>query len=379
MTNKPIRILYVITALPYGGAETQMVYLATGLKARGWEVRVVSLLPPSAYARELKATGIQVDSLALRRRVLDPRAPFRLAKIFRRERPHVVHSHMVHANLLARLARPLAKVPVLVCTAHNINEGGRYRELAYRITDFLCNLTTQVSPEGLERYVRIGAVPENKIRYIPNGVDTQRLRPNPEARRRLREEQGLGTDFAWLAVGRFDPQKDYFNMLRAFASVIREKPEAQLLIVGDGPLRLAAEELAQNIGLKDKVRFLGTYRDVPGLMNAADSYVMSSAWEGMPMVLLEAGATGLPIVATDVGGNREVVRNGETGFLVTANDPAALADAMVHLMDLSKRERQRMGKAGRQYIEANYSINRILDIWEALYRDSIRKSRQSHT
>ncbi|HPD07176.1 MAG TPA: glycosyltransferase [Candidatus Bipolaricaulis sp.] len=368
------QVLFVITGLGFGGAETQVVHLATRLKARGWDVRVVSLTPPKAYVQELEAAGVPVISLGIRGKVPDPRPVFRLAKMIRTWRPQVVHSHMVHANLVARLVRLLAPVPVLVCTAHSIDEkgrrgSGRLRGTAYRLTDPLCDLTTQVSRAGLERYVRIGAVPQHKIRYLPNGIDTERFRPDPQFRAHLRQELGLETAFGWLAVGRFDVAKDYPNMLQAFSRVAQERPEAQLLIAGDGPLRPSMEQLASDLGITDRVKFLGIRRDIPALMNAADAYVMSSAWEGMPNVLLEAAASGLPIVATDVGGNSEVVIDSKTGFLVPPKDPEALAQVMVWLMDLSQGERRRVGEAARQHIVANYSLDHVVDQWEALYRE----------
>ncbi len=366
-------VLFCITGLAYGGAETQLVRLATRLKARGWEVRVISLMPPKAYVKELEAAGIPVASLGIRRKVPDPRPIIRLARLSRAWQPQVVHSHMVHANLLARLVRPLGSVPVLICSARNVNEGGRLRELIYRLTDPLCDLTTQVSQAGLERYVRVGAVSRHKIRYVPNGVDTARFKPDPEACRALRKELDVGGSSVWVAVGRFDPQKDYPNMLRAFARVAQESPEAVLLIAGDGPLRPATEELAQELSIANRVRFLGIRRDIPQLMNAADAYVMSSAWEGMPNVLLEASATGLPIIATNVGGNREVVVDGKTGFLVLPKDPKALAQAMLRLMRMPEEERQAMGKAAREHIEVNFSLDRVVDQWEALYRELLAK------
>lgn len=237
------RVLFVITGLGLGGAETQLVHLATRLKARGWDVRVVSLTPPRAYVQELEAAGVPVISLGIKGKLPDPRPVFRLAKMIRTWRPEVVHSHMVHANLVARLVRLLAPVPVLICTAHNIDEkgqrgSGRLREMAYRLTDPLCDLTTQVSRAGLERYVRIRAVPRHKIRYLPNGIDTERFRPDPELRARLRQELGLETAFAWLAVGRFVVSKDYANMLQAFSRVAPERNEGCLVIAGDGPYAL---------------------------------------------------------------------------------------------------------------------------------------------
>jgi glycosyltransferase involved in cell wall biosynthesis len=287
-------LVFLTTGLAYGGAETQLVRVAIRLKARGWDVRVISLMSPQAYVDKLEAAGIPVFSLDIHRRIPDPRPILQLARLIRESRPHIVHSHMVHANLVARVVRPLAPVPVLICTAHRIEEGGHLRELLYRLTDPLCDLTTQVSRAGMERYVRVGAAPVKKIHFIPNGVDIECFKPNLEARLYLRHELGLEGNFVWLAVGRFDIPKDYPNLLKAFTQVTREKGEVRLLIAGDGPLRPAMEELVQELGFREQVRFLGIRQDVPDLMNAADAYVMSSLWEGMPVVLLEASAMRLP-------------------------------------------------------------------------------------
>jgi glycosyltransferase involved in cell wall biosynthesis len=373
-------VCFMATSLGCGGAEAQLVSLATRLKKHGWRVLVVSLIPlkaceklEKAHVDELEAGGIAVTSLGIRLKLPDPRPIFRLTRLIHTWRPDILHSHMVHANLLARLVRPIVPLPVLICTAHNTYEGGRLRELLYRLTDPLCDLTTQVSRAGLERYVQIEAVPEHKIRYIANGLDTEHFYPNSGIRNRFRREAGLEDHFVWLAVGRIDVAKDYPNMLRAFAWVSRVRPEARLLIVGDGPLRREMEELGQKLDLKDRVQFQGIVDDVAQLMKAADGYVISSAWEGLPMVLLEASATGLPIVATDVGGNREVVQDGRSGILVPPKDSESLADAMISLMALSPEERERIGIIGRQYIEAQYSLDRVVDTWESLYRELLDK------
>ena len=372
------KILFLITGLAYGGAEMQLVRLATRLKMRGWDVAVVSLLPPKAYLEELEKAGIPVYSLNIHKKFPDPRPLFRLIRLIRKFRPHIIHSHMVHANILARIVRPFVSVPVLVCTAHNIDERGRkgsgkLRILAYRFTDFLCDLTTQVSKAGLERYVQIRAVPRHKIRYIPNGVDLERFRFDPVARSRLREELNLQNKFVWIAVGRFHHAKDYPNMFYAFAQILGKKPAARLLIAGDGPLRIEMEKLAQKLGITQQVKFLGIRCDVPELLSASDAYVMSSEWEGMPMVLLEASAATLPIVATDVGGNREIVIHGKTGFLVPPKDPTALAQGMLKLMNLSEEDRRKMGQNARQHIGQNFAMERVVDLWESLYRELLAR------
>jgi glycosyltransferase involved in cell wall biosynthesis len=178
---------------------------------------------------------------------------------------------------------------------------------------------------------------------------------------------GIEDKFVWLAVGRFEEAKDYPNMLNAFAKVVLERNDSVLLIAGQGSLMEKAKRLVDELNITTHVYFLGVRKDIPALMNAADAYVMSSSWEGMPLVLLEASAIGLPIVTTDVGGNREIVIDGKSGFLVPPKNSEALAQAMLKMMDLPEELRKSMGQAGRKYIEENYSLEHVVDIWEELY------------
>jgi glycosyltransferase involved in cell wall biosynthesis len=361
------RLLFVITSLIYGGAEAQLVALALGFARAGWQVRVVCMTPLGPRAQDLQSAGVPVDSLQMQPGRPSLRAFLRLVQIIRSFRPSLVHSHMVHANLLARLARPLAQVPVLVCTAHNIREGGRWRETAYRLTDPLCDLTTQVSQAGLRRYLEVGAIAPGRGIFMANGVDTARFKPDAEARVALRQAMGAQESFVWLAVGRFTQAKDYPSLLRAFAEVTQSNPQARLWLVGQGELLEPMRQLAHSLGLAERVQFLGARKDVPALMNAADAYVMSSAWEGMPMVLLEAAAVGLPILATDVGGNREVVHEGCSGWLVPPQDSGRLARAMQLVTQTSEQERKNMGMAGRALVVAKHDLTRVIQDWEEVY------------
>jgi glycosyltransferase involved in cell wall biosynthesis len=356
-----------------GGADQQLLSAAELLRARGWDARIVSLTTLGPMGLQARQRGIPTDSLEMPRGIPDPRGLTRLARLLRSWKPDILHSHMVHANLMARLLRPLVPVPVLVSTIHSIQDGGRARVLGYRLTDRLADCTTIVSEKAAERYLTVGAVSRERLRVIPNGVDTGRFRPLPEAGARLRRELGLGDAFAWLAVGRFELAKDYPNMLAAFATVVARRPDSFLLLVGRGSLQSQTEGLVESIGLRQRVRFLGVRRDVPELMSAADGYVLSSAWEGMPVVLLEAGASGIPIVATAVGGNREVVREGDTGFVVPPRDPAALAGAMLRLAELPEEQRRRLGERGREHVENRYALPRIIDLWEEMYRDLLAR------
>lgn len=368
-----MRILFLSTSMGLGGADQQLLSAAQVLRDRGHEVRIVSLTPLGPMGLQARSQGLETDSLEMRRGLPDPRGLARLVRIVRAWKPDVVHSHMVHANLMARALRMLVPVPVLVSTIHNVYEGGPLLMAGYRLSNGLVDHMTIISEAAAERFVRERIVPQRLLTVIANGVDTERMRNlPPDTRTTLRRSFGVGeSDFVWLAVGRFEIAKDYPNLLRAFASVRAREPRAVLVIVGQGSLQAEAEALAAELGLGDAIRFLGARSDVPAVMHSADGYVMSSAWEGMPMVLLEAAAAGLPIVATAVGGNGEVVRDRESGFLVPAKDAEALGKGMLRLMALPEAERRAMGERGREHVRLNYGLQRVAERWERVYWDAL--------
>ena len=340
-------------------------------------MRVVTLMPPRAYVDVLEQAGIPLTTLGIRDKRPALRPLWRLARIIREWKPVIVHSHMVHANILTRVTRLLAPVPVLICSARSIQEGGRLRDWLYRLTDPLCDLTTHVCEAGAQRYVRERMVPPHKMRVVYNGVDTERFLPDGQVRLRIRREAEIGKQFVWLAVGRLEAPKDYPTLIRAFARVSAAREDTLLWIVGDGPLRGQLEALSREMGLQLGVRFWGLRGDVSNLMNAADAFVMSSSWEGLPNALIEAQACGLPAVVTDVGGNAEVVIHEETGFIVPPQNPDALAEAMLRLMHLPEQTRNQMGMLARQRVEQQFSLDSVVTLWENLYYELLQtKSRR---
>jgi glycosyltransferase involved in cell wall biosynthesis len=365
-----MRVLYLSTSMGMGGADKQLLSAAQEMCSRGHDVLIVSLTSLGPMGQEARSSGIPTESLEMPRGFPDPRGLARLVRIVRAWRPDVVHSHMVHANLMARVLRLFVPVPAMISTIHNIYEGGPLLMAGYRLTNGLVDHMTIVSQAAAERFVREGIVPKRLLRVVPNGIDTDRFRDVPLATREaLRRSLGVEAGFVWLAVGRFETAKDYPNMLHAFAWVRQRYPETVLLLAGRGSLQSETTALAESLGLGSWVRFLGVRHDVPELMSAADGYVMSSAWEGMPMVLLEAAAAGLPIIATLVGGNHEVVLNEESGILVPPRDPDALGLAMQRLVGLPEAQRRLMGERGREYVRAHYHLSRVVDSWENLYRE----------
>jgi glycosyltransferase involved in cell wall biosynthesis len=376
-----MHITFVITGLGMGGAEVQVSTLAAGFSGRGATVQIVSMLSKIAAHPQLSAK-IPISTLGMTRGKSTPGDLVRYVKTVRAHRPDIVHSHLFHANLLARIGRPFVRTP-LVCTAHNTAEHPeqaknaslrtRFRELAYRWTDPLCDLTTQVSAEGAERYVAIGATPASKMQFVPNAVDCQRFRPDAELRTRIREELRLGDAFTWIWIGRIEEQKDPWTILQAFQIAAASDPSCALLVVGSGSLEKRMQQRAAELGISSQVRFLGLRQDIPALLNGADGYVLSSIREGFPMVLLEASASGLPLVVTSPGA--EAVVPERSGWVVGTRDPDALAERMRALMGLSPDKRRAMGAEGRKFVSSKFALDAVLDTWERVYASLLKKTR----
>jgi glycosyltransferase involved in cell wall biosynthesis len=236
--------------------------------------------------------------------------------------------------------------------------------MGYRRSVWLSDRVTAVSQAVADAYVESGAVRPAHVTVLPNGVDVDVLRPDAAVRTQVRNELGLNDEFLWCTAGRLEPVKDYPTLLRAFAGL----PEsARLVVAGSGSQESTLLEIVGRLGIRRRVRFLGFKQDVCRWMQAADGFVLSSLWEGLPVSLLEAGACGLPSVATAVAGAREVVVDGQTGYLAQPRDVNSLTRAMAHLMRMPPESRRAMGMHSRQRVVQQFSLSSVLDRWEALY------------
>jgi glycosyltransferase involved in cell wall biosynthesis len=354
------------------GAERQVILLAKGLQRRGWRVSVLALTGAGGdAAADLIAAGAGFLSLQMHKGLADPRGWIRLHRWLRRESPDVVHAHLPHAAWLARWSRLAAPVRVVVDTLHSCSTGSLGRRLGYRWSGWLVDRVTAVSHAAAAAHLSARMAIAGKLVVLPNGVDVEAWRPNAPVRTAVRRELGLDEEFLWLAAGRLDPVKDYPTLLAAMASV----PEpARLLIAGSGPLQDELLRLSAQLGLEQRVRFLGFEPDLRRWMRAADGFVLSSRCEGLPMGLLEAAACALPAVATDGPGTPEVLVHGQTGWLAPAGDCTALAESMTRMMQTAPEVRRAMGERARQLVIERFSLETILDRWEALYSDLLRRN-----
>lgn len=360
--ERPLRILYILTTLGIGGAEKQVVALAESMAAKGHVVALLVL----KHTDEEWPVKLPVMRLNLRKTPVGIGRGLRFARDFLvLFHPDILHSHTFPANIFGRLLSLMLRgktAPLrVVNTIHNVYEGGWHRMLLYRVTDSLADRITAVSAAAADRFIRRHAVPAGKMLVITNGIDAEAFTPDKVRRKRTRTENGLGKSFLWLAVGRLVPAKDYPNLLRGFAQVHSASPESRLWIAGEGDPTLFADEPAR------AVEFLGLRQDIAALLDAADGFVLSSAWEGMPLAVGEAMAMEKIVVATDVGGVRELVA--DAGFIVAPKDSKALAEAMLKAMALHEIDRKTMQRDARRRIQMHYSMPVKSEEWDRLYRE----------
>lgn len=361
------KIVFIITGLGMGGAERQVCDLADKFVEKGHQVLLISMTDETVNIPQ--STKVNVVALNMTK----TRSGFmrtyqkarRLVKDFK---PDVVHSHMVHANLFARLLRLTVPIAKLICTAHSSNEGGRLRMLAYRLTDRLCDISTNVSQEAVDISVKRGMASASRIIAMHNGIDTKRFNFNMASRHKLRHELGLADATPLiLAVGRLTAAKDYPNLLIAYKQLAEAGSPAQLAIIGTGDEQAKLTAMIADLDLSERVHFLGLRRDVHQWMSAADIFVLSSAWEGFGLVVAEAMACERIVVATDCGGVKEVV--GEAGILVPAQNSSALARGLQKALALTPDIASAQGQFARQQIVDCYSLESQAERWLTLYQD----------
>lgn len=351
-----MRILYLLTCLGIGGAEKQVIDIAESMAANGHTVALIAL----KHSDTEWPVKLPVLRLNIRKTPAGIARGLRFAANFMALfGPQVLHSHTYAANIFARMLRITHRnaSPRIVNTIHNVYEGGWHRMMLYRATDPFVDRVTAVSQAAADRFIHLHAVSSRKMHVLTNGIDTDAFTPDRARRRRIRAQMAASGEFIWLAVGRLVPAKDYPNLLRAFAQVRAAHPTARLWIAGEGELPVAANN--------PEVELLGLRRDIVDLLEAADAYVLSSAWEGLPLSLAEAMAMEKPVVATDVGGVRELV--GEAGVIVPPHDSSALAQAMLKAMVLRNQEARSIGNAARNRIVEHFSLRAKAVEWEQFY------------
>ncbi|NRB20331.1 MAG: glycosyltransferase [Rhodobacteraceae bacterium] len=364
-----LRLLYIIDSLRVGGAETLLLDLLDAAQQRGDSAHV-AYFTPGPLVLEVARRGVEMTRLS-RSGLRDPRALLRAVRLIRAWNPHVVHTHLVKSDLVGQLAARVANCRRVI-TLHNTDPWRKNKFLSgiYRSITRGADACVAVTSNVADHVANCGGYDRDAIEVVQNGVDLQRFAAGRVQPRDL-SGYGISKDAVVIAkIGRLTVQKDHDNFLHAVSILAKRQPEAHFLIVGDGELLAKVRERARGLGLgDDRLTFTGNLREMPELLAAIDIFVLASKWEGLPMVLLEAMAMGVPIVSTAVGGVPELIQDGKNGMLVTPTDPAALAGAVRHLI-ADPPARQRLGEAGLATVRARFSGAAMMDRLWSIYSRS---------
>jgi glycosyltransferase involved in cell wall biosynthesis len=349
MTTAPApRALLVTQDLQRAGAQRQCVELAVGLRQAGWRVEVAVLEEGGALQAELAAAGIPVHPCPRRWR-WDPGPAFRLARLWKRLDADVVQTFLFLPNFYGRVGRLLRRPRLLVSSLRSTGIEGWPRYAAEVLLAPLCDRILANSEAGRSDLVARGVAP-GRIVVIRNGMTFERF---DAALRTGRPPEACLPRLGMVA--QMERRKDHLGLVEALARVRARVPEARLLLAGDGSLRTVVETRVRERGLEGAVEFLGTLDRPETLVTTlAISVQASAAEEGTSNSILEAMACGRPVVATDIGGNREVVEHGKTGLIVPPRDPEALARALLDLL-ASPELIRKMGQAARASVRARFS------------------------
>jgi glycosyltransferase involved in cell wall biosynthesis len=373
-----LRVLFLIDHLvDAGGAERFAVGLATHLPADRFELWVCSTrsAEPSALAA-LREAGVRHVHLG-RRRKSDVYRMLGLVALLRRERFDVLHAHMFGSNLWGSLIGRACRVPVIVAHEQTWSYQGDpiRRWLDGRVIGRLATRFVAVSTQDATRMVSIEHVPPDKVVMIPNAYVPRPGSPDTD----LRGELGLASGTPLVtSIAVLRPQKALSVLLDAYPSVLEAVPDAHLVIAGDGECRDALERQARELAINDHVHFLGRRNDVDAILRAADLAVMSSDFEGTPLVAYECIANRTPLVATAVGGLLDIVDDGRTGRLVPPRNPPALAGAIVELLtDPDRREQMAGAAAGKnEEYTIGTAARRFAGLYEALLAERGRRDQR---
>lgn len=363
--SQTIRVCHVSMCLQTGGLERLLVDFARFHDRKKFELQFVALSGDGQPAADIRATGCSARVLNESLKIRKLRSIVQLVRHLKAHRPQIVHTHNTYAHFYGAIAAKLAGVPVVINTQHGQGCGSSWKaEWQFRIANRLTRRVVGVSHDTTKLCTHQDPGSRGKLTTIWNGINLERFNYHSPKQ----------TPTA-ICVARLSPLKDLPTLLRAVCLVLPHVPDFRLRIVGDGPERSNLTSLIDELNIRPHVELLGERHDVPELLADSGFFVSSSLSEGISLTLLEAMAVGLPVVTTAIGGNPEVVLDGQTGRLAPAGDPTALARAIVELCG----ERDlwpAMGTLGRQRVEQNFEIRQMVHSYESLYEGLLNSGEQ---
>ena len=372
-----IKVVHIVPMLSPGGAERVAVHIVRGLNRQRYEPIVISFTERLGCDLDslLDEAGIEVRYLG-KHPGFDYRVYPRLHHVLKYYRPDIVHTHL-HVLRYALPFLLLLKRTSVLHTVHNLAK----REIEPRarwIQRYALNhrvVPVAVAQEVAASVERLYGI--QRCCVIPNGIPTSLYASPQTPRKKWRARAGFGEeDVLFVCVARFAPQKNHALLLKAFAQGPASDPKAHLVLVGEGILQEGLEEQAKNLGLANRVHFLGLRSDIPDVLGATDVFVLSSDWEGNPLSVMEAMASGLPIVSTDAGGVPTLFERGKEGFIVARGDAQALGNSMASLLR-DRETRVSLGRAAARRAKQNFDVSTMVQAYEELYEKLVNLPRGS--
>jgi starch synthase (maltosyl-transferring) len=361
-----IRLTYVITDLQVGGVPLHLYRLATHLEREQFNIDVVSLADEGPVGAMLQEAGIRVHACNARS-AFDVLALGRLLLHLRRLRPDVVHSLLFHANVAVRAVGPLAGIPVnrIICEIQTVERERLWHLPVDNLTCRWCRCEIGNSPSVVEYLHRHAHIPRSRLHCMLGAIDVDAIASADPIDRAAIDVPADVPLIMW--TGRMDPVKGFEEMISGL-SAIRESYLWHCVLVGDGPYRAKVESLIDRYRIRERVTVLGRRDDVPSLLRAADVFLFCSRTEGLPNSLLEAMAAGLPIIATNVPGCRDLITDDHTGLLIPSRSPEAVASSLRELL-VDKTRRLKLGSHAQSWILQFGNLPHAVERWERFYEN----------
>jgi glycosyltransferase involved in cell wall biosynthesis len=364
-----INLLHILSSLQIGGAEKQVVTLLKHVDKKKYRIILCCLHSGGPLEKEIKNEEIEIVLLRMRLRYI-LFAMFKLIRLMKKENIQIVHTHLYFDHLFGRIAARIAGVPVIVTTEHGRGMWKKGRHLLFeRIANRFTDMRIAVSEDIRQIRIQREHTPPEKVITIPNAINEDDFIVSDYVHSDKRKALGINSDDLVIGtVARFDPDKALDKLLEAAYLVVKSIENVKIILVGNGPLRKNLEDHAARLKIADKVVFTGARTDIVELLSIMDVFVISSIREGIPVSLLEAMAAERAVVATNVGGNAEVINDESCGLIVAPNDIDALAIGIISLLN-NKALRERMGRKARVRIQENFSVKSQVGKIESLYEE----------
>jgi glycosyltransferase involved in cell wall biosynthesis len=364
VSDDRIKIWYLITSLDIGGTERTLIDLVSGLDRDRFAPTIWTITEPGSLADDVPA-DVPVHSLGATSK-RDVRAPIRFLRAVHREKPDIIQSFLYFDNLLASIAGVISSETAVITGVREVpNELPLHRDITSRLKIYCSDLIISNSKAGRQYAIERGADSE-RVSVIWNGRDVNKY-ASGEASPQLYETLGLDDEAPVIGtVGRLVERKGHYDLLEAWPGILEEKPNAILLLVGDGPEREGLQRRAKELDCSDSVIFTGERDDVPDLLDLMDVFVFPSHYEGLPGALIEAMVAGLPIIATPVNGNSELIEGEKTGLFVPPQSAEAISERVLELLnDCNLKEE--LGCEAARYARREFTVDQVCDEFQNIY------------